>query len=135
MRHYFTNDRGELLQAFSMWRLDSPGAQEAEAYGLKETGKWLWDLSVGEVYIEMDCLAVVQILQGKIDNDTELGSILMFSKQFLDCGDNFRMSNVQRQTNGVAHSLARGASHLFASNQLFCYMPTCIIDIIQVEMN
>jgi len=35
------NERGELLQAFSMWHLDSPGAQEAEAYGL----------SVGEVYL------------------------------------------------------------------------------------
>lgn len=81
-----------------MWRLDSPGAQEAEAYGLNETLKWLPDLSVGEVYIEMDCLAVVQSLKGKIDNDTELGSILMFSKQFLDCHNNFRESYVQRQT-------------------------------------
>lgn len=118
---------GSFLQARTIKRAFLPSVHEGEALTLLEAIKWLKDLDVEQVLIEMGNLRVVQGLK----DSTEFGSILLSCRSLLDNIPNFQINFVRRQENIVAHSRA---SMDYACFQVFFYVPSCIAGHIMNEM-
>lgn len=66
--------------------------------------------------------------------NSDFGSILISCKTLPSNVQSYTISNVKRQSNLIAHSLAR-ASKLYASSQVFNFTPTCITTILMNEMH
>jgi hypothetical protein len=61
------------------------------------------------VVIELDCLLVVNAMKCSCTNHSELGNIIEECSRMLGNDANFKISFVKRQTNFVAHTLARAS--------------------------
>jgi len=73
------------------------------------------------------------ILQKKEDI-SEFGSIVTEINRLLSLNSNFVVKFIRRQTNMVAHSLARAAIS-YDSLQYFDFLPFCINDLVINEMS
>jgi hypothetical protein len=85
----------------------------------------------GPIIIEIDCMQVVQAIQSKQKNNTEIGAIIDCCRHLISLYENCSISYVQRQTNQVAHDLARASrfiAHLHVLN-------SCTESTIMNEMN
>jgi ribonuclease HI len=127
------DDDGRFLKAFVRRLEGQPEVCEAEALGLLEALKWLQQFTSQCIHIEMDCLQVIQSLKGKQSHDSEFGSIIKCCKHLLDSSQNCKVSHIRRQANRVAHELAHVA-RVSANHQVFDYCPSCIKNIILIEM-
>lgn len=102
--------------------------------GLKFAIKWLSELHIQSITIELDSLPVVNGMKGSTKLNSDLGSILLSCKMLLSRFQSYRINYVRRHANHVAHTLAR-ASGLYASSQVFDFSPTCNKTILMNEMN
>lgn len=125
--------QGLFVKAKTVWFYGSPPPQEAEALGLLTAVKWLQELHIQRVTIELDCKSVVDGIRGVCHSVTEFGSILSSCRNLLSLSQNYTVSFIRRQANLVAHSLAR-ASRDFASIQIFDCSPACIFPLIMNEI-
>jgi DNA primase large subunit len=98
-----------------------------------EALQWLHNADISNVYIEVDCLQVVQAINNKLRNNNEFGIIIELCRSLLNMIQNCNVSYVRRQANRVAHELAQ-ATRFNASPQVFEYCPPCIKTIIMNEM-
>ncbi|XVF40965.1 hypothetical protein PTKIN_Ptkin01aG0243300 [Pterospermum kingtungense] len=57
----------------------------------------------------MDALLVVAAITSSVENISEFGAIISSCKKVLDLEQNYSVCIVRRQTNEVAHALAREA--------------------------
>jgi hypothetical protein len=96
--------------------------QETEAIGLYEALFWLRELGIQCVTIKLGCKSVVDGVVGNLTNVAEYGTIIKKCKTLLNCLQNFKISFIRRQTNLVAHTLAR-ASWSYASSTIFNLSP------------
>jgi hypothetical protein len=124
--------RGNFIGSQTMWKNGSPLPNEAGAWSLKEALHWIKNLGYTNVSIELDCKVVVDGVVGNPNSQTGFGAILSVRKAMLLLLQNLRISFIRRQTNNVAHLLAR-ASLSFASHQEFDYIPSCIVNVLMNE--
>lgn len=109
--------------------MGSPDPQEVEAKGVMEGIKWLSELDLRRVIIELDCKAVMDDIRGVCNFVTEFDSILSSCNSLLSNLQNYIVSFIRRQANIVAHNLAR-ASRQYANSQIFDCSPICITTLI-----
>ncbi|MCI18516.1 60S ribosomal protein L23, partial [Trifolium medium] len=64
------DDHGNFVKAISTHFIGQPSVHEAEAQGLLITLKWLQQMQITRIEIEMDCLQVVQNIARKMKNLT-----------------------------------------------------------------
>jgi ribonuclease HI len=115
-------------------RYGNPLLHEAEAWSLKAAISWLRDLRFSCIAIELDCKLVVDGITGELNLCTEFDTMLHACKALLLSSSNFRINFIMRQTNNIAHLLAR-ATLSFASLQNFDYILSCIEFQLLNEMN
>jgi len=113
---FLRGDRGEFMGAKTAWYRGLPQPNEAEARGLKEVIKWLGTLRYTSVSIELDCKQVVDGISSNLNTNSTFDAILNTCKASLVNHQNFKITLFRRQTNNVAHLLAR-ASLYYASSQ------------------
>jgi len=94
---------------------------------------WLGHLGLSKVHIELDCKVVDGIVDSS-NNQSEFGNIMANCRALLQHFSNFKISFVRRQTNYVAHSLAR-ESQLHARHQVFDLIPSYITTILMNEIS
>ncbi|CAJ2674913.1 unnamed protein product [Trifolium pratense] len=70
------DDRSRFVKAMSAQFVGQPAVHEAEAQGLLITLNWLQQMQISSIEIEMDCLQVVQNIEGKLKNLTEFGILI-----------------------------------------------------------
>jgi len=86
------------------------------------------------VSIELDRKQVVKDISSNFNTNSMYDAILNTCKALLMNHKNFKISFIRRQTNNVAHLLAR-ASLSYASSQVHDYTSSCIETTITNEMN
>ncbi|XP_074351705.1 uncharacterized protein LOC141690845 [Apium graveolens] len=91
---------------------------EVEALAILESLHWLLTLNHDRVIIESDSLLSIRALQGSHDNLLEVGSILNACRIILDSRPGYSISFVKRQTNGIAHLVAKLPCSLNCQNVL-----------------
>jgi len=107
------NHYGHFIKALTKWYDGVPPPSEAEALGLRDAILWLGQLELSRVQIELDCKLVVDSIVDRTNNQSEFGNIIFACRSLLQQFPNFKINFVRRQTNYVAHSLAR-KSKLYA---------------------
>ncbi|CAN1143366.1 Putative ribonuclease H protein At1g65750 [Linum perenne] len=104
------NDRGELLH----YRMDAsdgcPSPTECEALALANTATWLISLGYTSVILELDSLAVVNVVCSEEDDNTELGDIVAAARRLIP--PSWSIQFVRRHGNSAAHALARRSRSL-----------------------
>jgi ribonuclease HI len=105
-----------------------------ETLGLHLALQWLSDMQFDSVDFETDSKLTFEAFQSTRNDTSEFGSIisscrLLFSSFF----SNSRVEFVRRQTNAVAHALARETT-LLASPAVYYDIPNCIETLITNEM-
>ncbi|MCH79557.1 retrotransposon protein [Trifolium medium] len=128
------DDAGRFVKAMTSHFVGTPEVQEGEVQGLLVTLKWLQQLQINGIEIEMNCLNVVQHLAKKIVNYTDFGSIIEKCKNVLNLIQNCKVNYVRRQANRVTQELAQVARS-YASHYVFEYCPPCIEVIVMNEMH
>lgn len=84
-----------------------PSVHEGEGIGLLYAIQWLRNVGVSSAIIELDCKMVIDGLDNRISNKTEFGVVLNDCRNLLNCYSNYQVRFVKRQTNLVAHVLAK----------------------------
>ncbi|XP_074337781.1 uncharacterized protein LOC141674977 [Apium graveolens] len=99
--------RGEVLKARSKYNLGNITLESVEAMGVREALSWIKDSHLSNVFVETDCLVVVQAIRGR-------GATLSYFDRIIDeCKSsdlkdrNVDVKFVKRSTNMVAHFLAK----------------------------
>ncbi|XP_058775339.1 uncharacterized protein LOC131649602 [Vicia villosa] len=129
------DDKGSFIAARTEWFSPITEVAVGEALGLLASINWVHELGYDNEDFEMDAKSVVDSVNSQQSNYTDCGAIIRECKRLL--GGCFRNSHVKftrRQTNEVAHALARAAPH-FSSFHNFTNVPTCIQTLITIEMN
>jgi len=105
-----------------------------EALGLHSALQWLSDMQLENVDFETDSKLTVDAFRSNRTNLSEFGCIISSCRSlFHNLFSNSRVEFVRRQANGVAHTLAREATHS-ASPAIYYDIPACIEPIIINEM-
>lgn len=102
----------------------NPSPSEVKAWGLYQAIAWIHDLGYHNVIFEVDSKMVTNSFNNKVDVLFQFHVILSNCRDKIQNITNSRVSFERRQTNHVAHKLAR-ASRFNACN-VFDYIPTCI---------
>jgi ribonuclease HI len=103
------DEKGEFVKAKLLRKETCIPPQETEAIGLYEALFWLRELGIQCVTIKLGCKSVVDGVVGNLTNVAEYGTIIKKCKTLLNCLQNFKISFIRRQTNLVAHTLARAS--------------------------
>lgn len=91
------------------------------------------DLGLPAISIKLDCLLVVNGVQGEPNRKSEFGTLISYSQHFLNHFQSFKVSYVRRQTNCVAHNFAR-VSRFHASSSVHNFISVYIETLICNEM-
>jgi len=75
----------------------------AEAEGLKEAIKWLDNIGLSKVSIELDCKQVVDDITKRLNPGSMSDTIIDICKTSHRTNQNFNISFIKKQTNSVAH--------------------------------
>jgi hypothetical protein len=126
--------RSNFIRAQTIWTYGNPLPHEADAWGSKAAISWLRSLGFSSIAIELGCKLVIDGIIGKFNFPTQFGTMLYAYKALLLSSSNFRISFIRRQTNNVAHLLARAALS-FVTRQGFDYIPSYIKFELLNEMN
>uniref|UniRef100_A0A803PMN5 RNase H type-1 domain-containing protein n=1 Tax=Cannabis sativa TaxID=3483 RepID=A0A803PMN5_CANSA len=81
----------------------------AEAIGIREALSWIKDSRWQDVYVETDCLNVVQAIHCSTEMISLFGLVIKDCKKMLANLNNVFVSFIKRSANVVAHSFARAA--------------------------
>ncbi|XP_060972219.1 uncharacterized protein LOC133038174 [Cannabis sativa] len=81
----------------------------AEAIGIREALSWIKDSRWQDVYVETDCLNVVQAIHCSTEMISLFGLVIKDCKTLLANLNNVSVSFIKRSANVVAHSFARAA--------------------------
>jgi len=128
-------EQGQYIAAKTAWYKGLPQPHEAEAHGLKEAINWLGTMMrLSSVSIELDCKQVVDGISSTIETNSTFGAIIDVCKASIQKFQNFKINFVRRQTNNVAHLLAR-ESLSYVCSQVHDYISSCIETDIINEMN
>lgn len=125
---------GQFVCARTSWDPTLSSVSEGEeALGLNHSLRWLTNLGVEDIQIELDYKVVVDRPRNHKENLTELGMVVIKSRELLRNFPSYHVSFIKRQANLVAHTLVR-ASISHASFQDFEHVPLCIQNLINNEM-
>lgn len=95
---------------------------------------WMVDLCMENVIFEVDCEAILKAILKPIKGYLDFHYIISKCKDYLSNHTNSLVSFKRKQTNQVAHTLAR-ASRFFTSIHIFHYISSCIVPLIMNESN
>jgi len=119
------NSRGQFIRAQTKWQQTNMTVLEGEAVALLEALHFAdanrWD----QVVFEFDSSTLVQALSSPGYGDSEFYAIVSIIIYQLYLHSNFEMKFVRRQTNMVAHTLARAVCS-WTSHRIFYSYPSCI---------
>jgi len=105
-----------------------------EALGLHSALQWLSDMQLDNVNFEMNSKLTADVFLSIWNDLSEFGCIITSCRSlFRNFFSNSRVEFVRRQSNEVAHALAREAMSL-ASPAIYYDIPTCIETLIINEM-
>ena len=122
------NNYGQAVQVQSLVRDFVPKVVEGEAIAALEAIRWLKELNLKQVIIEVDYQSVAYSIASANIELTEFGSIIRCCRDHLIAEPSYRAWFVRRQANLVAHGLDR-ASRDYASPQDFYHLPNCIAEL------
>ncbi|XP_058746610.1 uncharacterized protein LOC131619538 [Vicia villosa] len=106
---------------------------EAEAVALQEAIHGAIENQLDKVIFESDSLRVVQAIHSNHSGNSEFSVIILSIQRLLQCYSNFEVKFIKRQTNMVAHSLAKAANS-WSRRSNFNVPPPCIEHILINEM-
>ena len=119
-------DSGNFIKAKALWSNPACATDIGEALGLSHAIHWMQELQLTNMDFELDAKKVVDYCNGGHNDIFEFGAIIDQCKRC--CFSYFENSKVEfsrRQTNGVAHTLAREVTFL-TSPCIFNDVPLCI---------
>lgn len=105
---------------------------ECETTALQEAIQVALNLSLNQVVFETNQVVVNAVLNNSLSVN-EIGSLLANYRALLSSNTSYALAFIRRQSNRVAHNLAR-ASILHASPNIFYHSPYCIHYLIMDEM-
>jgi hypothetical protein len=76
--------QGKFVRAYTRRFEEKPEIAEAKALGVLEALQWLHSADISNVYIEVDCLQVVQAINNKLRNNTEFDIIIDLCRSLLN---------------------------------------------------
>jgi ribonuclease HI len=122
---------------FSAWRFieRSASVAEAEALACVEGLRWAVEWRVPQVIIELDCARIVVMMGNAAESRSDLSLIIAGAKglaQQLNC---WKISQVKRDGNHVANTLARLARQCKQSAAWLGRAPACAWDPINADCN
>ena len=107
------NEFGSVVGCYSKVVNGVSSPKEAEALGLREAARWLLELRVSNVIVELDAKGVYDVFYSKALDRSEFGMLIQDCRSlFLD--QSFTLYHVKRQANAAADALAKATSS-FAS--------------------
>ncbi|KAL5159494.1 hypothetical protein HKD37_15G043803 [Glycine soja] len=121
--HYFgdgiclSDEHGHFIKAKTLWQLGIPNPQEVDDWDLLQALKWIPNMDVHYIVIELDYKTVI---------DAKCRAYLLSFQ-------NSVVSYIRKQTNHVVHILV-SASRSYANNHVFDYIPNYVYPIILKEM-
>lgn len=77
------DENGCFIEEKSMWFTRVPEPQAVEAMGLLQTMKWLKDLGLEEMTIEMGCISIVKAVTKATSGKTDLGVLISHYNELL----------------------------------------------------
>lgn len=98
---------GTFVQAKNLRRACEISVFEVEAWGVLEALKWINELQLSNIYIEFNSILTVNAIKRGTENYLEVGSVLQECRSLLRFHQDIIVSFVKKQTNKVAHLLAR----------------------------
>lgn len=100
---------GNFVQAKTMWIDSNLEGKVGEAMGLMYAIRWIIELGFNNVQFEVNSKKVVNELSSLKENFMEFGVIMGHCKRLISSSTNYSAKFIRRQTNKVAHSLARAS--------------------------
>jgi ribonuclease HI len=120
------NDYGEFILAKYDQFDPICDVRSGETLGLLLALKWVHELNLGPVDFELDSKIVMDNFHSKKHDVSEFGEIIAHCKRlFSSFYSNSSVQFIRRQTNEVAHSLAKAATYV-ATPQTLVNIPHCI---------
>jgi len=129
----FRDSTGQLVLGMSNYAFFSSSPSEAEALGLLEAIKLVVAHGYQTVTFESDCRFVVNAVNTSQVPLNEVGNIISSCRELLSFQSHFSVKFVRRQTNEVAHSIAR-ASLSYPRPHIFNDVPSYLYHLIMNEM-
>jgi ribonuclease HI len=106
---------------------------EGEAVAIIEAMEVMKQKGLSHVIFESDSKLVVNAISSNQEGLSEFSTLITHIKSLLRMNNCFEVKYVKRQTNKVAHSLARAANSMF-SRCMFESIPRCIHTYLIIEM-
>ncbi|GAU39132.1 hypothetical protein TSUD_23110 [Trifolium subterraneum] len=102
------DDQGQFVLAKTKWYSPILDVDTGEALGLLSALKWVKDLHLNNVVFELDSKRVVDKFNNNMIDESVFGDIIKDCKHvFNSYFTNSHVEFIRRQTNGVAHNLAK----------------------------
>jgi len=118
----FRDSSGQFVTGMSNYSHSATSPLEAEALGLFEAIQFAIDRDMTSVIFEADCKLVVDLVYSPIVPQNEIGDIITSCKHLMSVHNSYVVRHTRRQTNRVAHSIAR-ASLSHPNPYIFDYVP------------
>ncbi|GAU16849.1 hypothetical protein TSUD_367980 [Trifolium subterraneum] len=112
----------------------SNDAALAEAHGLQEALRWIRNLHITRVIIEIDAVVIVQAIQKREFPRTKWGRVVEWCARDFDHDSQISLKWICRQGNKAVHDLARWAFQE-PNREWNTDYPHCIIRHIQKDMS
>ncbi|XP_074352117.1 uncharacterized protein LOC141691281 [Apium graveolens] len=123
------DDQGDFIAGGGGRLLGALDPRTAEALAFREALSWIKNKGCQNVYMELDCLSVVEAIRCKASDEPYFGTVI---EDFLDLLKDLRSSFVyfvRRSANSVAHAIDRASSSMFGHEEWSC-VPSFLIDVI-----
>ena len=125
------NEEGQIMGAMSK-RWDVPlGALEIEAKVVEDGVQLAWDLDLKRIIIESDLQTMVNAIRDQSIVPSSIQHVIEGIGVDLRWFDAWKVSHICRETNSVAHILARNAK--FVLDRVICVEGTPLIVSAQVQ--
>jgi ribonuclease HI len=129
LRNYICN----FVMAGTTWNHGKCSIIEGEAMALLEAIKATEHIGITHVIFELDSKNVIDAIHNLRTSNPEFSSFICNIRNALSLNSNFVVKFIKRQTNMVAHTLARVAT-VWASRYVFDVLPLCITSQVNNEM-
>jgi ribonuclease HI len=124
---------GNFVLAGTAWYQGKWSIIEGEAMALLEAMRTMEQNGITHVIFESDSKNVVEAIHSLRMGISEFSSIICNIRNVLALNPNFVVKFIKRQTNMVAHKLARAAI-VWASRYVVDVLPLCITSLVNYEM-
>jgi ribonuclease HI len=119
--------------AGTTWLEGNCSIVEGESISLLETLKVMENRGISHVIFETDSKSVVNAIHYFRGGSSEFSYLISCINNMFSCNPNFKVEIIKRQTNMVAHSLARAAIS-WTSRCTFKTLHLCIIPLLNNEI-